>query len=348
MIIEPFAYRQASRSVYRAYNALNQRLRAERLPGMPPISLEESINRLQNVPSYLDMHLWFAWNDDHSAIIGLAETIFLRTEENRHMMSFSIGVLPEFRRQGIGHHLLAKVAAQAQENGRTWLLTTTYDSVPAGEQCMWRLGATPGLDTHLNKLDLANVDRTLLQQWQQAGQKNAGDIELGLWVGPFPDEELPAIAQLLAIMNQQPRGILPLEDIHYTPELVREMDSSALVGNIERWTLYARERQGGELVGYTAVYFHPDQPQQVGQGDTGVFPQYRGRGIGRWLKAAMLQKILAERPAAQSIITSNADCNAPMLKINEVLGYKPYLAQRLWQIDLATVLAYVQPILDLP
>lgn len=96
------------------------------------------------------------------------------------------------------------------------------------------------------------------------------------------------------------------------------------------------------LTGYTELYFQPDKPTIGSQGDTGVFPEYRGRGLGRWLKAAMLEKLLVERPLIQYVRTGNADSNAAMLKINRELGFMPYLAQIIWQIDIEKASAYLE------
>jgi len=75
---------------------------------------------------------------------------------------------------------------------------------------------------------------------------------------------------------------------------------------------------------------------------TGVFPQYRNHGLGRWLKAAMLDKVLKERPQVLFVRTGNADSNAAMLKINTELGFKPYRAECLWQVEVQKVMEYLQ------
>jgi GNAT superfamily N-acetyltransferase len=75
---------------------------------------------------------------------------------------------------------------------------------------------------------------------------------------------------------------------------------------------------------------------------TGVFPEYRSKGLGRWLKAAMLQRVLTERPVVKYVRTGNADSNAAMLKINNQLGFRPYYSDALWQVELAAVLNYLQ------
>jgi hypothetical protein len=64
--------------------------------------------------------------------------------------------------------------------------------------------------------------------------------------------------------------------------------------------------------------------------------------LGRWLKAAMLDKVLKERPQVKYVRTGNADSNAAMLKINTELGFKPYTADAIWQVELQKVLDYLQ------
>lgn len=97
-------------------------------------------------------------------------------------------------------------------------------------------------------------------------------------------------------MNSAPRDELQMEDFTFTPTMLQEADQNLLATHTERWSLHARENATGKLAGFTAVFWHPDRPHILIQGDTGVFPEYRGVGLGRWLKAAMLEKVLRERP----------------------------------------------------
>src|SRR2546430_2748961 len=64
---------------------------------------------------------------------------------------------------------------------------------------------------------------------------------------------------------------------------------------------------------------------------------HRGHKLGLWMKAAMLDRILRERPEAKVIRTGNANTNAQMLGINTQLGFKLAWQSTLWQVPIADV-----------
>jgi GNAT superfamily N-acetyltransferase len=265
----------------------------------------------------------------------------LRMEENQHLAQFDIGVQPEYRRQGLGRRLLALVTKTARASNRRLLLTETVNRIPAGEAFMTRLGAQKGLEGHVNQLRLVDLDRGLLQRWLEQGRARMAEFELGLWEGPYPEEQLPAIAQLVELTNQQPFGKLEIEDMHMTPEQLRQSEKLLIARGNQRWTYYIVEKATGKFAGYTETVWNPNRPEILRQDMTGVFPEYRNKGIGRWLKAAMLEKVLKERPEVNYVRTGNADTNATMLKINNELGFKPYMANALWQVEIDSVLKYL-------
>ena len=106
--------------------------------------------------------------------------------------------------------------------------------------------------------------------------------------------------------------------------------------------MYVRERATGKLAGYTDVAWNPNRPHQLEQWATGIFPRFRNRGLGRWLKAAMLEKVIRERPQVTLVRTGNADSNAPMLHINWELGFKPYFSESVWQVETSRVHDYLR------
>ncbi len=143
-------------------------------------------------------------------------------------------------------------------------------------------------------------------------------------------------------MSTAPRGELDIEDWQVKPEDLREGEAYQKAVGIERWATYVRHLPSGELAGYSVTTYQPDNnPQVIWQGDTGVLPKYRGHGLGKWLKAVMLEKILRERQDVKFIRTGNADSNVPMLAINHALGFKPYIAWVDWQLETSVLKTYL-------
>ena len=60
------------------------------------------------------------------------------------------------------------------------------------------------------------------------------------------------------------------------------------------------------------------------------------------MKAKMMLKVLDERPMVALVRTGNANCNAPMLAINDAMGFKPYTAHTTWQVELEKVQEYLK------
>jgi mycothiol synthase len=339
--VEPLDLRTAGDREYAALSALANRIRAERLPDDPPIPLDEHIQEWRNIPPFVDVFSWVIWNDQRSAIVASAWGSVLRMEENQHVGEMSIEVLPESRRQGLGRCLLANIADMLRRENRRMAIANTSDRIPAGAAFMQRLGASKGIEAHINQLDLAELNRDTLREWQARASEQASGFELGFWDGEYPEDQIEAVAALYELGNQEPRDDLDIEDFHFTPAHLRQMEQSMRASGMQRWTLYVRERDTGAFAGFTDVQWNPNRLAILQQGFTGIFPQYRNKGLGRWLKAAMLERVLRERPQVKVVRTRNADSNAAMLQINNELGFKPYISECLWQVATDQIVAYL-------
>jgi mycothiol synthase len=323
-----------------SYHAFSTVMEDEAYPEDPPIPLSVFGAQKRSLPGFIQVWCFFA-RDADDAVVGAGTGIALTTGENPHVLQVGVRVLPARRREGIGRELLALLVKVAEREGKSLIIGDTMDRVPAGAELCRRAGATPGMETHTNRLVLSALDRTLVRRWVEEGPKRAPGYELVGYDGSCSEELAGAVAQALDVMNDAPRDELRIDDMHFTVEQLRDWERSDQATGNEHWWLLAREVGSDQLAGLTDVTWNPAHPETVFQGNTGVLAAHRGKSLGKWLKAAMLERILAERPAANDVRTSNADSNDAMLGINRLLGFEPYIARTAWQADLSTVGAYL-------
>jgi mycothiol synthase len=325
----------------RAHWELFSRMRAERQPDDPEFPFADFLASWRN-PASRWKEVFGQIHDPTSGKLIARAVVEMNSADNLHMAFVDLNVLPEYRRQGLARRLLGWAAETAQAHKRTLLLFESHARAPGGAILGEKMGARRGLEERISQLVLSEVDRSLMREWQERAAERAAGFEIGFWEGALPEAELPQIVELQKVMNTAPRDDLELEDEEWTVEMVREQERNMAASGVFRWTAYAREKATGAFAGFTEIYVRKSIPLIVHQGGTGVFPRYRNLGLGRWVKAAMIERILDNLPEARFVRTGNAESNAPMLGINVAMGFKPYLAETVWQIETDKVLAYVQ------
>ncbi|UBV43781.1 GNAT family N-acetyltransferase [Deinococcus taeanensis] len=308
-------------------------LRRESNPGDPAIRAQDIWGQLQHLPAMVDMHIWTV--EDDTGIHAHARTQMLNLDTNRHVAELDVMVAPAWRHRGLGRDLLRQAAQFVQTRGRTLLLTRTVDRVPAGEAFAVRAGFERGQVNRESRLMLTDIPDGLLDRWTA---RPDDDYSIEFWLNGTPDAQLTGYATLLNVMNSAPRDDLNVEDTHITAKEVQEMEQLSRAGGRTLLTAVVRA-PNGELVGLNELSWREARPEIVAQGNTGVLPEHRGHGLGRWLKGANVKELARHNPGAREIRTQNAESNSPMLKINTDMGFRPFIAATVWQGDVHTVLA---------
>ena len=293
----------------------------ELAPDDPPVEVAEEADELRELPSFEERFLWVA-RDPDGRLLGRATLEIEHREENHHLAQVALVVRPEARRGGVGRRLLDAVSERARAAGRTTLVT--YGAARGdGAAAARALGAEAVLDERISRLRTADLDRSLLESWVARAPERAAGYSLVSWDGACPDELLERFGTVMAVMNTAPRGDVDMEDEVFTPQLIQDFEASLERKGTTVWTVAARHDETGQLAGYTALFFPKHRPWYAEQGDTGVDPAHRNKGLGRWLKAANLLRLLDERPEVRAVDTGNATSNEPMLNINVALGFRP-------------------------
>ena len=255
---------------------------------------------------------------------------------NTHVGWAFIAVAEAHRRNGIGTQVLRHLVDVASGDGRR-SLGINADEGSSGERFVAGVGLTRRNTAHQNRLRIAEVDVAMLDEWIERASERAGGYRLRFWEGPTPDDVAEDFAVCHDVMNSAPRGDLDLVDERMTVDRLHTLEAGRAAVGTEWWTLVAVEEATGALAGFTQLSFPSGRPTVARQNDTGVDPAHRERGLGRWLKADMLRRVLATKPAIELVETWNAGSNAPMLAINHALGFRLAKVSGNWQADLDVV-----------
>jgi mycothiol synthase len=322
------------------HHALNVVLHHERMPDDPPPTLEDAIKGFRSIPAFVSHNAWKVI-DASGEMIAMGSCGWENLDHNQHLAGVRIGVHPKNRRQGIGTRLLQKACEVAEASGRTLFMMDSTSRIPASEAFITQMGATLGITGHFNELKIQEMDQEQLAAWSQSTPEG---FVLEFLAGPYPTEpeKREEFIRVWQLFNEVPFGDLQIEKMHFTSEQLQQMDDSMVARGQVRWAMWARDTASGEIAGYTDIIFPPSHPHIAYQGLTAVWEQYRGRGVGRWLKAAMLEKIRRERPVVTLVRTDNASSNAGMLKINTDLGFRLIRTDKAWQVPVATAKAWAQ------
>ena len=182
---------------------------------------------------------------------------------------------------------------------------------------------------------MAAVDPELMQRWIDAAP---GDLELVHWTRRCPDRWIDALVATANAMNDAPTDDLDLADtVVDVPMMRAEIEARAARG-LEYQGIIA-VTAGGAAAGGTEVFVNRHRPEVSWQWSTVVVPAQRGRGIGRWLKASMWQRLRRTEPEVTALHTGNAASNDHMLAINNEMGFEPTHLMGCWQAELSILQA---------
>jgi GNAT superfamily N-acetyltransferase len=311
-----------------AQHLVEAEIESERHPASGHQPLESYVAFARSLPSQFDDHTWIAEEPDGTPAGSAA--CWSNAAGDLRIMQGYVYVRRPWRRRGLGRRLLDAVVDEAFTEGRSTLLWSTYDSVPAGEAFSRRVGGRVGRVNRTSELVLAGVDWERVESWVAEGPRRAIGYRLEFWDGPLPEQFLEDVARVHDLMNTQPRDDLEIGDVNIDATQAAEVDRHLVASGRLRWTLLVRD-PAGRCVGGTELTFEPWDPGTAKQQNTATDLAHRGKGLAKWAKAAMLLRLRNERPEVLCVRTSNAFSNGAMLAINTALGFYVVEVRTEWQ-----------------
>jgi GNAT superfamily N-acetyltransferase len=267
--------------------------------------------------------------DELGRVTGVLQVSFPKWD-NRHVCCVEVCVDPRDRRQGIGRAVFEVGVARTRAEGRTMVLTESYDC-PANVAFAAAVGLERATVDLQRRQDLTTLDWPRLDKEYDAALGHAADYELVALRGHVPPAMVDGFVTLTAAINDAPTDDLDVEDEEFSPERLAAFERMQTALDRRIYRLLARQRSTGALAGVTVVGVEAQQPWQALQYDTSVLREHRGRRLGLLLKIGMLRWLAEQEPQVSRLDTWNAESNDHMVAVNEVLGYQIVARGSQWQ-----------------
>ncbi|MEO1289116.1 MAG: GNAT family N-acetyltransferase [Chloroflexota bacterium] len=342
--LQVFDAKTASDDAWDSYIALRQAYFAEREPNdpIPPADLIRKEVLVGEESERRESSRWVIYDTATSTAIGTMGAGGVTEahedyEKDKHLVYYDIYLKPEFRRRGIGTYALKTIASIMGDRGKTTM--EAWVNLDDGAAFQDAIGAKVTLRMRSNRLQLAQLDWDMMQAWVNDGEARNPDTQLVLTSDLPIEEHCQPYANLMMDIFAQ----MPKEDAGGFPEVIT-------IDRMKEWHDDIEKTGGHHLSAYTVepdgtitamseIYYHPDEPHIIEQELTGVHLSARGRGLGKWTKAAMALHIRETYPEVKFINTVNANVNAAMLHINQTMGYTFHKQNSVYEIKVEDVLS---------
>jgi GNAT superfamily N-acetyltransferase len=254
-------------------------------------------HRQLTVPPEARARGWVAVEDDR--IVGWGRG-FYRFEQSGGSGQLNLSVAPDWRRRGIGSALLERVLDHLDEAPRVFTFAAE-SSAPFAVRHGFELTET----MRVSSLDPRTVDTSELDT-----------TAIGLTpldeIGPEETFAVDSVAVLDVPADESP------DRVDYEHWVERHWHNP----DFDLGASYAAFVDGRAVA---VTYAAADYPgARAANAFTGVLPEYRSRGLARLVKLATIRHLAGR--GVTLLVTDNDERNAPMLAVNERLGYRPTTA----------------------
>jgi GNAT superfamily N-acetyltransferase len=247
--------------------------------------------------------------EDRDRLIGCAEALLVYDSSVEGGSRVWVGVREGARNRGVGSRLYEEAEAHLSNAGAE-RLTALTDERPEGERFLRQRGFTEGRKERVSALDPATADASGFDELRARAARKGYSLASLAEISDKPYELYECFAEAVADAPADE----PWDRTRY-----------------DEWRRGSLERPDLTLEG-SFVVVHDGKPvslswleidtetRRATNAFTGTVRAHRRRGLGRLVKSATIG--WAHRQGIREITTSNDVSNAPMLALNDDLGYR--------------------------
>ena len=308
-----------------ALQALYVEAQRAEVPDARVYSRADSVTLLRRTEGGVFYHAFAGFEGPNSTEMVGQTWVVGSTIDNLHLAHLWAWVPPRFGRRGHGTALVEVAEQHLRELGRRTAVTQTWIGDGSGGYRAFaeRLGYSLA-QTQVERRQRLPMDEATLARLEAEAARHSEAYTLRTIMGPIPDDLVPGFLTLYNLMNvEMPTGDIDLEEGRRTPEVQAQQEDELRDQGRTRLTVLAYA-PGGEAVAYSNVVTgaaDSDDPG-VDQWATIVRPDHRGHRLGLAVKCALTRAIQESFPEAEYVRTQNAETNAPMVAINEAMGFE--------------------------
>ncbi|WP_327350439.1 GNAT family N-acetyltransferase [Streptomyces sp. NBC_01304] len=271
---------------------------------------------------------WLASDTDSNP----AGTAFLRVFDGgqAHLAELTLHVHPVERRKGVGSRLLETAVAAARDNARRCVNAQAEAGSP-GTHFLPAHGFRKVLTLKYARLPLADVDTTALAA---IIERPHPCYRLASWPGTVPDDLAQTFAASRRAMDDMPMDDTDYGIVVWDVDRVRAAAKAVEDRGDQLHTVVAIDTTDDSIAGFTELVVPGNGKGDAQHYGTGVLPEHRGHGLGRWMKAESIRQAHGRHPDLSGLLTDIADSNTHMRHISDSLGYVPTHTTLQYQLDL--------------
>ena len=316
--------KQLSEKEWKEFFTIKNQVHRETYPSDDPLPDHEQIRvGLLKQLKHWDRFFWFVYSPENE-LVAYSSLIYTNPNNpdyyrSKHKCQTHIFVNEQYRRIGLATNLLKIILAKTKEEGKTILQTDVYldSAVKFIEQV---LNAKPAKVGYENRLYFNKVDWNMMEEWVEEGKQRAKGVVCKFYT-EIPENILQDYCDISnATLEDEPSGDLE-ETFTLTPELYRKYLTDCNENGIT-WISALTFEEDGRISAVSDVTYNTKRPREGSQGFTGVKKDCRGRGLGKWVKAAMLLYLRENYPTIKFVRAGNASANAAILSINRRMGFQ--------------------------
>lgn len=272
---------------------------------------------------------WLA-SDADSIPVGTAFLRLFTDPGQEHLAELTLHVHPAERRKCVGSRLLDAAVATARDNARCCVIAQAEAGSP-GDHFLAVRGFRRVLTLRLSRLPLADVDSTALAEIVEHPHPG---YRLVSWQGTVPDGLAQTFAASRHAMDDMPMDDTDYGTVTWDVDRVRAAAKAVEQRGDQLRTVVAIDASSGSIAGFTELVIPGDGTGDGQHYGTGVLPEHRGHGLGRWMKAESIRQARGHFPDLGGLLADTADSNTYMRQINDSLGYTLTHTTHQYQLDL--------------